>query len=173
MCLHWAYFFCGPFFWKQVMSPSCFAEAASPVWQPEPRPLCGILPGKYIWQLFWSEVLWFPLWCGKARGPQYICIINVRGKYEQQQKKKKKIKRALKEQKLFRVSRRSDSKKMEHRATGWEWVCLHTLGYLGDEESSDCTLCHRTNSPLLGTSVLPVSGSLQALQGRDTFCIYI
>lgn len=46
-------------------------------------------------------------------------------------------------------------------------VCLHALGYLGDEESSDFTLCHWTSSPFLETSVSPVSHTLQALQGRD------
>lgn len=51
----------------------------------------------------------------------------------------RKNKRTLKEQKLFRVSRRSDSKKMQHRAT--EWVCLRTSGYLGDEESSGYAMC--------------------------------
>lgn len=51
-------------------------------------------------------------------------------------KEKEKKKTKLKEQQLFRVSRRSDSRKMQHRATGW--VCLHTLGYLGDENSVPC-----------------------------------
>lgn len=151
--------------WEQVMSPSCLAGAASPAWQPELWPLRGALPGRDIWLLLWSAVLWFPLWCGKAHGPQYICIINVRGKYGQQQKKEKN-KRARKEQKLFRVSWRADKIRMECRVTGW--VCLHALGYLGEEENSDLTLCHWTSSPFLETSVPPVSHILQALQGRDT-----
>lgn len=69
-------------------------------WCPHPVllwPSCSILPGRDIWQLFSSEVLQFPLWCGKARGPQYIYIINMRGKYEQQQKKRReKIKESSK-----------------------------------------------------------------------------
>lgn len=54
--------------------------------------------------------------------------------------RKREKKRALKEQKLFGFSRRADKIRLQCRVTGW--VCLHALGYLGDEESSDLTLCH-------------------------------
>lgn len=65
-------------------------------------------------------------------------------KKEGREREKERNKRALKEQKSFRVSRRSESK-MISVVENYRMVLPPCVGVLGDGKGADCTTCCRTS----------------------------